>query len=336
MGNYKVVRELDREKWSEFVYDHPYGNIFQTPEMFEVYKNTKNYEPVFLAVENNNKEILAILLAVIQKEYSSFLGDFTARSIIFGSPILKTDNLDILDLILNEYNNIVRKKVIYSQFRNFWEQKNETAIFEKHDFVYEQHLNIIIDLNSDKDTLWENLSNSRRKGIRKAKGNNFVFGVTDSQKIIPTFYNLLSKTYKHSKLPHPKIDFFYAIHKELSPDKIKYFTLSKDQKNIVVLVALIFKNCLYGFYMGTIRDNEYLKMRPVDLFFWEVLCWAKENGCTTYDWLGAGKPNKEYGVRKFKLQYGGKITELGRYEKVHKPFLMKMGKMGLKIWQKLK
>lgn len=336
MGNYRIVKEIDRKQWSEFVYNHPNGNIFQIPEMYNVYSHTKNYEPLFLAVESSNKEILAIFLAVIQKEYFSFLGNFTARSIIFGSPLLKTDNPDVLNSLLYEYNDAIQKKVIYSQFRNFWSQGNEKTIFEKHGFFYEEHLNILLDLTLDQDILWNNLSNSRRKGIRKAKGNNFVFGVTSSQKIIPIFYDLLKNTYKHSRLPHPKIDFFYSIHKELSPDKVKYFTLCKDQKNVVVLVALIFKNRLYGFYMGTIRDNEYLKMRPVDLFFWELLCWAKENGCKTYDWLGAGRPDQEYGVRKFKLQYGGIVVEMGRYEKVHKPFMMKMGKLGMKIRQRKK
>jgi len=39
----KMIENIDREEWSKFVYNHPYGNIFQTPEMAEVYKRTKNY-----------------------------------------------------------------------------------------------------------------------------------------------------------------------------------------------------------------------------------------------------------------------------------------------------
>jgi lipid II:glycine glycyltransferase (peptidoglycan interpeptide bridge formation enzyme) len=50
MNNYKITRELNKCQWSSFVYEHPNGNVFQTPEMYEVYENTKNYEPIFLAV----------------------------------------------------------------------------------------------------------------------------------------------------------------------------------------------------------------------------------------------------------------------------------------------
>ena len=58
-----------KKNWSNFVYNHPNGNVFQTPEMYEVYQNTKKYEPVFLAAVNDKDEISGTLLAVIQKEY---------------------------------------------------------------------------------------------------------------------------------------------------------------------------------------------------------------------------------------------------------------------------
>ena len=38
-----ITDSIDIKQWSEFAYNHPYGNIFQTPEMVEVYKRT-NYQ----------------------------------------------------------------------------------------------------------------------------------------------------------------------------------------------------------------------------------------------------------------------------------------------------
>lgn len=34
----------DTRQWSEFVYNHPQGNIFKTSEMAEVYKRTKLFQ----------------------------------------------------------------------------------------------------------------------------------------------------------------------------------------------------------------------------------------------------------------------------------------------------
>jgi len=103
MVNYRIVRELDNKRWSEFVSNHGNGNIFQTHEMYKVYKDTKKYEPVFLAVIDNDDDILGLLLAVIQREYSGFLGNFTARSIIYGGPLIRNENADVLNIILQEY-----------------------------------------------------------------------------------------------------------------------------------------------------------------------------------------------------------------------------------------
>lgn len=115
------VNSIDKYKWSDFVNNHPNGNIFQTPEMYEVYQDTKKYKPVFLAIVNNVGEISGTLLAVIQKEYSGVLGNFTAISIIHGGPLIKDDDPAVLDFILKEYDKIIKKKAIYSQFRNFWD-----------------------------------------------------------------------------------------------------------------------------------------------------------------------------------------------------------------------
>lgn len=37
----EITDSPDVTKWSEFVLNHPHGNIFQTPEMAEVYRRTK-------------------------------------------------------------------------------------------------------------------------------------------------------------------------------------------------------------------------------------------------------------------------------------------------------
>ena len=46
---------IEKAKWSEFAYNHPHGNIFQTAKMAEVYKRTKNYEPISLAVVDKKR-----------------------------------------------------------------------------------------------------------------------------------------------------------------------------------------------------------------------------------------------------------------------------------------
>src|SRR5574341_342767 len=95
--------------WDKFVFNHPQGNIFQTPEMAEVYRRTRNYEPISLAVVNNSSdEIMAILSAVILKE-KGIVGYFSSRSIIQGGPLyVKNENgVATVSLLIKEYNKII-------------------------------------------------------------------------------------------------------------------------------------------------------------------------------------------------------------------------------------
>ena len=40
--------KINAYKLKIFCDNHPHANIFQTPEMYEVYKKTRNYEPVYV------------------------------------------------------------------------------------------------------------------------------------------------------------------------------------------------------------------------------------------------------------------------------------------------
>ena len=54
------------------------------------------------------------------------------------------------------------------------------------------------------------------------------------------------------------------------------------------------------------------------------------------DFMGAGLEGQEYGVRKYKLEFGGELVEYGRFRKVNNKFLFIIGKMGLRVMRLLK
>jgi lipid II:glycine glycyltransferase (peptidoglycan interpeptide bridge formation enzyme) len=70
------------------------------------------------------------------------------------------------------------------------------------------------------------------------------------------------------------------------------------------------------------------------LLWWHVIKWGINRGYHTLDLGGAGKPGKEYGVRKFKARFGGELVNYGRYLNVFSPALFKFAEIGYKIYQK--
>jgi lipid II:glycine glycyltransferase (peptidoglycan interpeptide bridge formation enzyme) len=328
--------KIDNKEWSDFVHNHPDGNIFQTPDMYEVYKKSKNYEPIFCAIVNESHKIIAILLAVVQKESDGFFGQLTARSIVFGGPLLRLNDKALLDYLLTGYLGIVRKRVIYTQFRNFNIQDILLQeIFERNNFIFENHLNILLDLKIGVDELWKGLKKSRKDGINKARKQGFTFKVVNKLDTIENFYKLFENLYSNIRIPYPHRSFFQNLNEKIH-ENLWWFILEYNGLQSIILCAFQYNKVLYAFSIGIYQDNDFLKMRPVDYFYWEVIKWGSENGLERFDWMGAGKPQEEYGVRKFKLEYGGELKDLGRYIRVHRPLLYKIGKTGIKIRQRIK
>ena len=337
MNNCAIIttaNKIDKNKWSEFVHNHPHGNIFQTPEMYEVYQNTKKNEPVFLAVVNNNDEISGTLLAVIQKEYSGVLGNFTARSIIHGGPLIKNDDPDVLDIILKEYDKAIKKKAIYSQFRNYWDWADSKEIFITNRFESEEHLNILVDLTKSEEHLWKEVHSKGRNKVRRATKEGTYFSIENTEDSLKKCYGILKEVYNRAKLPIPSYNFFFNLYSMGSNSKLIIACAYYESKIIGCMLALSFKDTIYDFYAGS--KVKFYNKYPNDLIPWEVFKWGKENNYKVFDFGGAGKPGVPYGVRDYKLKFGGELVNFGRFEKVNKPLLMKLGKTGLNLYRILK
>ena len=121
--NLKTLDSINKKDWDQFVYNHPHGNIFQTSGMNEVFKRTKNYEPIALAVLNESNNIVALTQAHVIKEISGPLGTFTSRSVMTGGPLYIEGNegKESLKILMEHYNKIAKKKALYTQIRNMWD-----------------------------------------------------------------------------------------------------------------------------------------------------------------------------------------------------------------------
>ena len=331
----KSSNELDRTEWERFVNEHPEGTVFQLPCFYDSCFKSKKYNPVLLAIKDNDGLLKGLFLAVIQSDYFFPITFFTRRAIVFGGPLIRDNDLATFKLMLKEVDAICKKRSIYIQFRNFKPQPdNIKELFKQRGYTYHEHLNILVDLSVGKDALWTGIKRNRKDGINKGKKQDFVFEVSDEMSYLQEFYELLKGTYKHIKLPYPDISFFYSLSKE-TKGVLKWFTLKKDNTPVIVLASFVYSGTIYAFYIGITRDKKILNLRPVDFFYWNVLQWGVDNNLEIFDWMGAGSPNKDYGVRKFKLQYGGETYEMGRYEKIYSSLIYNSTSFLYNYWKKI-
>jgi len=329
------VEKVNQRKWAEFVYHHPRGNIFQTPEMYEIYLNYPKYDPIVLFVIDQNKSIQAVLVAVIQKETAGFFGRFSARSIIWGGPLVDDNNPKIIDMILKDYQQLVKKKAVYSQFRNLWDWGEARDIFTQNGFAYEDHLDILFDLNQTNDELWRQVHKERRKNIRRAEKKGVTFREIKEKSQITKAYELLFDTYQRIKLPLVNESFFLEAWRVLNPPRmIKFFGAFYQNKLISVRVVLCYKERVYDWYTGSFF--QYRNKYPNDFLPWEIIKWSKQKGYSVFDFGGAGKPGIAYGVRDYKKKFGGKVLNNGRIIIIHHNMTYKVAELLYKIYRRVK
>ena len=96
-------KDINRTQWAEFVLSHPKGNVFQTPEMYDVYMQTPGHEPHVIALEHD-KQLVGVLLWVVMRE-KGIKARFSARSIIQGAPLAKDDKPEYIVALLEAYEN---------------------------------------------------------------------------------------------------------------------------------------------------------------------------------------------------------------------------------------
>ncbi|MDD2228121.1 MAG: GNAT family N-acetyltransferase [Candidatus Cloacimonetes bacterium] len=335
MSKYKIViaDSVDRQSWQNYVDEHEYGTIFHTPYMYDVYAATPHYVPFAMFATDENKNILAMLSGFIQTVKSGLLANFSSRAVLNHAPIYSS--LEALSMLLISYKDFARDKAVYTEIRNHYIDPEYVKACESLNFEWEGHYNIVQKLPDSEATLWKQMSKKRKGGINKANRQEFEFCCDSSPSIVSAFFGLLSKQYAMLKLPIPEKEFFANCQKLDSSGHCKFFNMIEDGNIRISELTFIHKDTIYLVYIGIDQDVDFLNKRPVDLFHYETMKWCLENNIGNFDWMGAGKPNEEYGVRDFKLQYGGELTDYGRFKFFHSSLKYKIAEKGFKLLQKM-
>lgn len=327
------VENIPSGSWDKFLAGHPYGNYFQSRTVYDLFLHIKEYTPVINAVTDNNGEVVGILLAVIQKESSGIAGVFSARSIVWGGPVVHDNDTGIINLLLKGYDEQVSGKVIYSQFRNLYDLSFCIDSFNTSGFKYLQHLNYKVDCTGTEEQVLQRMSKSKARQVKKAMASGVQIVKAENENDVLIFYGLLKTLYR-TKVgkPLPPYGFFKMFfEKECSTGSGVYLLVKYNNEITGGIMCPVFGNkTIYEWYIAA-DDVKYKHLYPGVMATWAAIQYANQHNISEFDFLGAGKPEEDYGVREFKSKFGGELFNYGRFEKIHKPLLMSVGKIGLKI-----
>jgi lipid II:glycine glycyltransferase (peptidoglycan interpeptide bridge formation enzyme) len=332
----RVLNSLEETVWRRFVDEHPQGNVFHTPEMFQVFAQAKSYRPTLWATMSDNGKVLALLLPVQIALMRGVFQRLTSRAVAYGSVLCAAgvESRQALVELLQAHSHSVKSQVLFTELRNLSDMSDIQATLEAQGFVYEEHLNYLIALNRSLNDVMQSIGSRTRKNIRRGlRRGQVVIEEVSRLEQVTVCYELLAKTYAQAQVPLADRSLFEAAFKVLYPkDMVKFLLAQVDDAYIATSVELIYKDVIYGWYGGT--DRRYSQYVPNELLMWHILSWGVENGYRLYDFGGAGKPDEDYGVRNFKAKFGGKLVCFGRNTCVHTPRLLWLSEQGYRIMRR--
>lgn len=372
--------EIDREEWGRLVRESATGTWFQTPEAYEFFASMPDLFQPFVIGAYSRLILRGVCVGYVTKERNPLKQFFTRRAIILGGPCIADD---ATDEEVEELMKAVRKQAslrlspegksvtvqsssikgclrsslcslllgrdgvgspIYIETRNFNDYSRWKGAFEKAGFSYQLHLNFHVDC-TDKDKIWERLSENRKRQIRKQPTQTLPIGkayrIAQSEEEIREWYGILENLYKTKvKTPLWPVEFFIEAYRQ----GVGRFMLVRHEGKIIggTLCVQMEPNpspslkgrdghgAVYEWFECGM-NGEYKEQYPSVMATYAGIQYAAEHGCARYDMMGAGEPGIPYGVRDFKAEFGGTMVEHGRFVAIEHPLLYRIGVMGVKI-----
>lgn len=309
---YKVVfdKGISIDKWWDYLDHSQNATVFHTPWMHEAYNYLNKYTSFALFVIDDNEAIVGMMNGYIQRLIPVGPTFLSTRSVIMQSPLFNNNN--VLRALLQAYSDKFGNRVLYSEIRNHIDLSASRSVFEECGFVFEDHLNIIIDLTQSEDELWKQVHSKRRNEIKKAIKSNLLFRELENVEINEA-YEILTEVYNRAKLPLLSLDFFHKLSESNSKNcRLCVYGAFSDKQIVGTMFTLQYKKKMYDFFAGSY--SRFYHLNPNDLIPWCVFIEGKRRFFEVFDFGGAGKPNVPYGVREYKKKFGGTSVNYGRYK----------------------
>lgn len=304
-------------------------NVFQSKLMFSFYKSLNNYHPFFICIEKENLQKGYWLGVIIQEK--KYLPSFiSSRCLFIGEPYLLCENMaekkEFFTLLVEESNKYLRNKCLFTEIRGFADENIYSEVFREKKYDYYPWHNVLNKLDTS------NIRSSKIRQITSAQKKGICIREVENISEIEGFYAILKPLYRNIKKPLPQFAFFTHFF-EMFCKTNNGVILSVFYKNKIIggiLCVFSGKQTIHEWYVGSLHQ-KYKELYPGVMSTYAGLVYGKKQGFENFDFMGAGAQNSTYGVRNFKLTFGGELQDVCRWQKINFPILHKIALMTNKL-----
>ncbi|MEW8957763.1 MAG: peptidoglycan bridge formation glycyltransferase FemA/FemB family protein [Moorella sp. (in: firmicutes)] len=327
----RLIGPEDERRFDAFIAGHPKGHFLQSYGWGEV-KATTGWRPLRLVLEEGDRIVAA---ASLLKRRLPYIG----RSILYAprGPVVDFHNGELFDELLKAIDDVARQEgaillkidpdipdedeAVKGMLRaRGFRLANKGEGFEG---VQPRHV-FRLDITPQPEELLARMHGKTRYNIRLAQKKGVVVKDDCTLDDLPVFYELLKETTLRDRFLVRSYSYFVTMWREMvERGYAKLFLAYYQGEAIAGTLAFIMGD--KAWYLYGASGNRHRNVMPNYLLQWAMILWARERGCTLYDFRGVpGKLDEDnplYGLYRFKKGFGGVFTTfIGEYDRVYSPF----------------
>ncbi len=331
----------DPVEFTEFIRSHG-GNFLQTLEWARVKEDWQN---IYFVIKDGGTvkgaaSILIRRLPVIGKNFM-----YCPRG-----PVLDFKDKEVLDFFVSRMKEIsgkykaimlkidpdvevTEREVVSNLFSAGFTQKPPTLNFEGIQPRFISRLDITRSL----DEVMADFHHKTRYNIRLAERKGVTVRIGDKSDL-KRFHEIMEETGLRDRFVVRSLAYFERMYDILVPPGYMRLYLAEYQGKVLSgAISLLFGDKCWYLYGAS--SNENRNVMPNYLMQWEMIKWAKEEGCPIYDFRGISgdldPSNPLYGLYRFKKGFNGSYTELiGEFDLVFNSLMYKLWDAGVPLAKK--
>ena len=280
-------------------------NIFHSPQLFLLAKETPRHKPYMVTVETSNGMVIAQMLALVRYHSSWFPPYLYRHCRILGEGIYADgyDKAELFSQMLKRLTSKIAPWTLYLEVSNLSGKMFAYKQLRSAHFFPVKWVRIHNSLHSHSPE--ERINERMQKRINNAYARGVV---TDEVKTDTEFKAFMHLLRMHNKLKPkrfiPANEFFLGL---MNTPNARLF-LTRYNGHTIGCSAVVYSQQQAYLWYAAYRRKTFAILHPDILTIWHVLKDAHQRGYEHVFFMDVGLPFRKNVFREFILRFGGKQT----------------------------
>ncbi len=293
----KIQKDYD-PRWDPFVLGQADGTFFHLWRWKEVVQNSFNYEPFYLAAEEDGA-IQGVLPLFLVNSYL-FGRSMVAMPLAVYGGILAKNETAVAVLLQNATELAQHHKARYLEIRGNPYSDLQSRHLTTDGWIAAKQKNLYVtflgSIDPDDEANLARIPRKQRRMVRQGEKYGLRF-IADNLRL-REFYDVYAASVRNLGTPVYSVSYFEQLVKTFSED-CRVFLVEHQGKIVAGVLTFFFKDQVMPYYGGALREN--LQLAPNDFMYWELMRYGAANGYKIFDF---GRSKEGTGPYNFKRHWG--------------------------------